>query len=438
MTRWGVVGGGVLGMELAHRLSTEGHEVTLLERAPTLGGLATAWSLGDVVWDRHYHVTLPSDLELLALVDRLGLGDDVRWRATRTGLYAGGELHSVSSTAEYLRLDALRLIDKVRIGLPVLAASRRSRWQPLEEITAREWLTRWSGRRAYDGFWGPLLRSKVGDLEDEVSAAFMWAIMKRLYSARTSGAKREMLGYVRGGYATILDRFAASLADDGVEVATGVAVERVERAGGHVVVVSEGGEHRFDEVVVTAAAPIAARLIPQLTAEEAERCGAIRYLGIVCPSLLLRRPLGGFYVTNITDPGFPFTGVVEMSALVDPGELEGHTLVYLPRYVGSDSPLLAEGDDTILPAFWEGLRRMFPDVDETDVLAQRVSRVRYVLPVSTIGYSKRVPPMRTSVPGVHIVNSAHILNGTLNVNETLQLARRAVPLITGDRAVTVP
>jgi hypothetical protein len=33
--------------------------------------------------------------------------------------------------------------------------------------------------------------------------------------------------------------------------------------------------------------------------------------------------------------------------------------------------------------------------------------------------------MTTSVPGLHIVNSAHILNGTLNVNETLALAERA-------------
>jgi hypothetical protein len=35
--------------------------------------------------------------------------------------------------------------------------------------------------------------------------------------------------------------------------------------------------------------------------------------------------------------------------------------------------------------------------------------------------------MFTSIPGIQIVNSAHIVNGTLNVNETVQLAERAVP-----------
>jgi len=53
--RWGIVGGGFLGMTLAHRLARHGQDVTLFEAAPALGGLASAWSLGDVVWDRHYH-----------------------------------------------------------------------------------------------------------------------------------------------------------------------------------------------------------------------------------------------------------------------------------------------------------------------------------------------------------------------------------------------
>ncbi len=59
--RWAVVGGGFLGMTLAHRLAQQGKKVTLFEAAPYLGGVASAWTLGDIVWDRHYHVILLSD-----------------------------------------------------------------------------------------------------------------------------------------------------------------------------------------------------------------------------------------------------------------------------------------------------------------------------------------------------------------------------------------
>ena len=40
--------------------------------------------------------------------------------------------------------------------------------------------------------------------------------------------------------------------------------------------------------------------------------------------------------------------------------------------------------------------------------------------------------MRTSIPGVAVVNSSQIVNGTLNVNETVQLAGRAVAELAGE------
>src|SRR5262249_48368757 len=65
---WAVVGGGFLGMTLALRLAQQGQSVTLFEAAPFLGGVAAPWRLGDLVWDRHYHVILSSDAHLRALL----------------------------------------------------------------------------------------------------------------------------------------------------------------------------------------------------------------------------------------------------------------------------------------------------------------------------------------------------------------------------------
>jgi hypothetical protein len=66
---------------------------------------------------------------------------------------------------------------------------------------------------------------------------------------------------------------------------------------------------------------------------------------------------------------------------------------------------------------------MYPRFRSEDVLSFQVSRVREMLAVSTLEYSERLlPPTRTSLPNVFIVNSAQIANGTLNVNETIGLA----------------
>lgn len=191
-----------------------------------------------------------------------------------------------------------------------------------------------------------------------------------------------------------------------------------------------GVEH-YDEVVVTVAAPVAARLVEGLPSADLEALAGVRYQGIVCASLLLSRPLSPYYVTNITDSGFPFTGVIEMTALVDPAEFGGRHLVYLPCYVPSDDEFLRAPDEEVRELLLSGLKRMHPDLQDEQVLAFRVSRERHVLPIPTIGYSRRLPPQDTTLPGVHIINSAHIVNGTLNVNETVQLAESAAARLLG-------
>ena len=113
--RWGIVGGGMLGLTLAHRLRSTATASRSSRRAD-LGGLASAWSLGDVIWDRHYHVTLLSDTHLRALLSELGLEQDMQWVETRTGFYSGGQLHSMSNSLEFLRFPPLALIDKFRLG----------------------------------------------------------------------------------------------------------------------------------------------------------------------------------------------------------------------------------------------------------------------------------------------------------------------------------
>lgn len=424
--RWGIVGGGFLGMTMALRLAQQGHEVTIFERAQEFGGLAGSWQLGPVRWDRHYHVTLLSDRWLRDLLVELGLDQSLRWVQTRTGCYSGGKLYSVSDTLEFLRFPPLRMIDKLRLGGTIFLASRLRDWQRLERVSVADWLTRWSGRRTFERFWRPLLRAKLGDNYHQTSAAFIWAVIQRLYAARRTGLKREMFGYLPGGYSRILARFAELLSAEGVELRPGVAVERVD-ADEHGVRVDLGGGtvRHFEHVVVTAPAPVVPSLVPGLDQRERARLAAIDYQGVICASLLLRRPLAGFYLTNITDEDFPFTGVVEMSALVDPSDLGGHTLVYLPRYVVQGDPYLDLDDDELRADFLAGLRRMHPEVGEDDVVAFRVSRVRHVLPIPRLHYSRHVPSMTTSVPGVYVVNSAQIVNGTLNVNETVQLAERA-------------
>lgn len=472
-----IVGSGFLGMTLALRLAEKGAKVTILESADHIGGLASTWQIGDVVWDKHYHVTLASDSYTRKLVGELGLADEFRWTETKTGFYTDGKLVSMSDVKEFLTFPPLGLISKLRLGATIFWASRVKNWKRLETIPVETWLTRLSGKRTFRKIWKPLLKAKLGDAYSETSAAFIWATIQRMYAARSSGMKKELFGYVKGGYARVLERFGEVLLEKGVEIRFNAQVESIEKLKsgvirvetfptrrlddvktsvtrqvtkyaefrataaiapgfsgafmsephhktGQVITYSEpANTAHFDEVILTCPSPVAGKVLVEADAQERKALASTRYQGIVCASVLLRCPLSKFYVTNITDDA-PFTGVIEMTTLVDKREFDGKTLVYLPRYAAPTDEIFDWSDEEIEKMFLSGLEKMYPHFRSQDVISFKISRVRNVFPLPVVNYSKFLPNMKTSVDGVYVVNSSHILNGTLNVNETIQLAER--------------
>ncbi len=218
MNKIAIIGSGFLGLTLALRLAESGNKVTVFESASEIGGLASVWQIGDLRWDKHYHVTLLSDSFTRKIVNELGLENEFEWVETKTGFYTDGKLVSMSNSLEFLKFPPLDLISKLRLGGTIFYASRVKDWKSLEKISVEDWLTKLSGKKTFDKMWLPLLKAKLGNAYKETNAAFIWATIQRMYAARNSGLKKEMFGYVRGGYATVLRKFAEVLQEKGVEI----------------------------------------------------------------------------------------------------------------------------------------------------------------------------------------------------------------------------
>ena len=99
-------------------------------------------------------------------------------------------------------------------------------------------------------------------------------------------------------------------------------------------------------------------------------------------------------------------------------------MIYLPKYVSPDDELFEKTDAEIEESFLTELEKMYPHFDKNDVVEFKVSRVRQVFPLPTLEYSDNVPDVKTSLENVFVINSSQITNGTLNVNETIQLAEK--------------
>jgi protoporphyrinogen oxidase len=417
----GIIGGGLMGLALAQRLTNANHQVTVFEREPQFGGLATYHDYGKFYWDRFYHVILPSDRELIGFIKDLGLADQLRWRRTLTGFYVDRTFHSLSSGLEFLRFPPLSLLSKIRLAFTILYCSQIRNWRPLEKIPVGKWLRKIGGQATYEKLWKPLLLAKLGNEYERVSAVFIWSYIARMFSARDRSTQKEQLGHVAGGYKTVLNRLEQQIRLGGGDLRIGITVHNIEpRVGGGIQVEHGTTKEIFDKVIFTSPVDVLRRTASKKLVKLLRDDAGVEYLGVICMVLVTRNPLVPYYIVNIADQRVPFTGIIGMSNLVDTTETGGLHVTFLPKYIHADSPLLLQSDDEIRSVFFEGLRIMFPNWEQCGIESVHINRARRVQPLQVLNYSELVAQVASDHPDFFVLNTSQFTHMTLNNNEVIR------------------
>jgi protoporphyrinogen oxidase len=278
-----------------------------------------------------------------------------------------------------------------------------------------------------------------------VAAVFIYATLVRLFGARSAAAGKESLGYVRGGYRRIFSRLRDVLESGGASIRTGTSVLSVEPEGLGCRVRSRSRdgdtrEESFDRVFFTAPTRLARKVVAPAflpLVDEVERAHptSAAYLGVACLVLVLDRPLTPYYVLNIGEPSIELTGLIEMTNLIDPAtQTGGRSLIYLPRYMDSESAEFQESDASLREGMIErGLKRLFPDFDLGRALYAGIHRARYVQPLPLVrdGVLGAAPPDVSVAGPFSIVNTSMLRCATLNNNEVVALVDRILPSFQG-------
>ena len=423
-----VVGGGFSGISAALRLARSGRfRVTLFEKAPHPGGLCAPVTIAGTAVDRFYHVVLPTDRATLAFLEELGMGGTIDWKTSKAGFYGRGRLVPFASAFDFLTFPFLSLWSKFRLGWGILRTAHAAPPGGPEQPAAREWLVRRFGLKVTENFWDPLLRSKLGEAADRTPASFMDATIKRLFGAREKSGGRERMGGLRGGYAPVLAAAEKALRDAGVEMKLGTDVRSIRPAADGLVLDTAAGPRTFDRVLLTVPMTEALEIVAAGAADPArEPDRRIEYLGVVCVLAVLRRSLSPYYLINLLDPGLPFTGVVESTNVLGTEPFQGRRLVYLPKYVTADDDLNRRTDAEVAERFLGGLRRIFPDLAESDVLDVRTHREPCAQPLPSFGPPPAESGFRGPLPGVFWTGTAFIRDSTANVDAVLRTSAAAV------------
>jgi protoporphyrinogen oxidase len=425
MARVVVIGAGAMGLAAAYYALKRGHQVTVLEAAPEAGGMAAHFDLGGLSIERFYHFVCKADRPTFELLAELGLGDRMRWVATSMGYYIDGRLEPWGDPVSLLRFPKLSLVEKLRYGAMMAAAVRRRGAGSLEEVSAKEWITRWCGARVYERLWAPLFKLKFYQYADNISAAWMWTRIKRLGTSRRSMFQEE-LGYIDGGSETLIRALVDAIDKRGGEVRLATPASRVVVEGGRVTGVAAATEtFPADAVISTVPTPLVERLVPDLPAADLARYRAIVNIGVVCVVFRLKRSVSPHFWVNISDARFEIPGIVEFSNLRPAGD----TVVYIPYYMPVSHPKFARDDAFFRAEGFGYLKLINPALGEGDVIACHVGRLRHAQPVCPPGFAAMLPPVATAIAGLQIADTCFYYPEDRGIAESVRLGKAMVERI---------
>lgn len=390
----GIVGGGLAGLAAAYRLQQAGRSVHVFEASTDIGGLATSYETAGDPIERFYHHLSKSEETIVELADDLGLAERLEWRVGKNAYYVDGIAHPLNTPAQILAYPHLSMYDKFRLGMLTLGISVRGgrprrdtneNFEDFEDVPVQSFLLEHTTRSVYEYFFEPLLDAKFGSRKSDVSAA--WLLGRVQFRGERDLRRGEILGYLDGGFARLVDALLEAVGPE--NVSTGTWVTDLAMANGtveSVTVESDEGvdTHNVDSVVVATMPDV----LESLTGYACD----IDFQGSVCAVVAMAEPLLDTYWLNIADDA-PFGALIEHTNFVPADRYGGQHLLYVATYVQSPEEMAWRLDDEALEARWlTGIEELFPSFDPASVEWIRIARNPKTAPIYERGYLEMVIP----------------------------------------------
>lgn len=306
-----ILGGGLAGLSCGYELTRDGHRVTILEREPHVGGMASSFiEDGDEYWcyDFGPHRFHSSDQNLIQHVREI-LGDNVVTAQRLSRIVLLGKFFDYPLVGKNVLKNMPRLM-LIRSFLDYMWVRVQDRLH-LRKFTDEDfesWVTRRFGATLYRVFFGQYTEKAWGMPPSQISADWasqrisllnLWdTVKKTLFPSKTNVPRTLVTSFIYpkfGGIGELARGYARRIEEAGGTVLTNAPAVRVHRDGMRVTGIEYGkhqrvrieGDAYVSTIPVTALAKAVSPAAPKHVLEANK---SLQYISIVFVYLKLARP----------------------------------------------------------------------------------------------------------------------------------------------------
>ena len=436
-----IIGAGFTGLTAAYRLTQKGHTVTIFEKSSDIGGLAGGFSMQNASLEKAYHHLFRTDIDILFLIDELGLSSDLGWYESKVGMLVK-EKDSYASypfvgAGDLLKYSPLPFIDRVRAGVVVFFLQKYTNWKSLVSVTAYSWMEKWSGKKVMDAIWGPLLRGKFSDFATKVSMAWMWARIHIRANSRKSILEKEMLAYPKSGFLSIAEALAAKSAQQQKKnvsetVITNATIESISYKDTKPQLLIQGKVYEFDALLSTIPEKNLEKLVKEPKTDKNET--PVDYLSAVVMAFSSSQSLSKYYWHNIIDKDSPFLVFLQHTNLVPTEWYKGQNVYYIGVYIPQQHKYMTKEftDEMLRKEWFDYVRKLFPSFDETAITQLDLFRLPFAQHVVDLTFQDKIPPYKTLYPNTYMANFAQIFPEDRGTNFAVREGNKIAELIHTD------
>ena len=416
-----IIGGGPLATSLVYNLLKKNYKITVIESNYKIGGLAIPFFFDEDLVECYYHFFYHNDSKLaLDFLDNNKIKYKVNWSEISTDTFQNGEFISFDSLYSIFKISGIEFLKPIYtlIYLKIFKPSLK-----LDSTSAKSWAKKKFGKAFCEFVWYPLLKNKFGNDWEQISALWLATRIRRHLSTKVFKSGKSKFGYLTNTYEPLFDKIKSDIIKSGGHIFTNEIVKELYITNNKINKIRTTNQNINinDNSIIFSTIPLLNLKKIKPLNEKLKYLNKFKGIGAIVIVLKIEKKLSNAYWTTVTDERIEFDALIQQNRIYNNYKNE---IVYLSRYYDENHKIFTLDNSEILRIFLSGIKIMFPNFNNEQVLNYKIFKVKTAAPVPYVNTYSFLPNFRSNIINFYHAGYEHIYPEDRGVGNSIEVGSK--------------